>query len=98
MPSKAEKERRKQLLAPIQQQAAEAFEKGLPMSRERFHELFNFLDETLGTHGCDHSLRLTKRYLDAKGVGEQEVVMIWLGEHGGYCDCEVLANVEGYFE
>lgn len=98
MPSKAEKERRKQLLAPMLQQAAEAFEKGLPMSREQFRQLFDYLDEALGAHGCDHSPALTLRYLAAGGIEHPETVIAWLAEHGGHCDCEILANVEELFE
>ncbi|NML39378.1 DUF2695 domain-containing protein [Chitinophaga sp. G-6-1-13] len=98
MPSKAEKERRKQLLAPLLQQAAETFEKGLPMPRERFHQLFDYLDEVLGIHGCDHSPGLTLSYLHAAGVEYPDAILIWLQEHGGHCDCEILANVEDLFE
>ncbi|MBC9910092.1 DUF2695 domain-containing protein [Chitinophaga varians] len=98
MPSKAGKERRKQLLAPLQQEAAAAFEKGLPMSREQFHQLFDHLDEALGAHGCDHTPGWTLRYLAAERVEQSEVVMAWLAEHGGHCDCEILANVEELFE
>lgn len=98
MPSKAEKERRKQLLAPLQQQAAAAFEESLPMPREQFQQLFDYLDEALGRHGCDHSPRLTLRCLEAAGMEEPEPVLIWLRKHGGHCDCEILANVEDLFE
>ena len=33
------------------------------------------------------------QFLQANGLREATIIP-WLGEHGGYCDCEVLANVE----
>lgn len=42
------------------------------------------------------SLRLTTAFLESKKLDVQRVVP-WLREHGGYCDCEVLANVEDGF-
>lgn len=41
---------------------------------------------------CDHSLRTTEAFLRSLGVWSDEV-SDWLGEYGGFCDCEVLLNV-----
>ena len=59
--------------------------------------LFGHLDSELGNHPCDHTLRLTTAWLVANGH-EPERVVPWLRENGGYCDCEVLANVEDKLE
>ncbi len=67
----------------------------IPMSKEALRELFDQLDGGL-SQGCDHSLRLTTTFLEHKNLDVQRVVP-WLREHGGYCDCEVLANVEDKF-
>jgi hypothetical protein len=55
------------------------------------------LDEKLATVGCDDKLRLTKQFANEQQISF-EILEEWLGEHGGYCDCEVLANVEEQFE
>lgn len=67
----------------------------IPMPKEALRELFDHLDGAL-SEGCDHSLRLTTAFLESKKLEVQRVVP-WLREHGGYCDCEVLANVEDEF-
>lgn len=67
----------------------------IPMPKEGLRELFDHLDGALA-EGCDHSLRLTTAFLESKKLEVQRVVP-WLGEHGGHCDCEVLANVEDEF-
>jgi hypothetical protein len=41
---------------------------------------------------CDHTLKHTKKFLQEAGVWQDELVE-WLGEYGGYCDCEVVYNV-----
>jgi len=75
----------------------EEFEKSLPMSRELFQELFDYLDITLEDE-CDDTLRLTAAFLHAQKVENVDEVLFWLNDKGGYCDCEVLANVEELFE
>ena len=67
----------------------------IPLPREVLGELFDHLDGALA-EGCDHSLRLTTAFLESKKLGVQRVVP-WLRDHGGHCDCEVLANVEDEF-
>ena len=66
------------------------------MDKELFQELFDYLDEHLGD-GCDHNLTMTKEFLKDKGIENIDKVMEWLNNNGGYCDCEVLMNVEEKF-
>lgn len=68
-----------------------------PLDPGRLRELFDRLDELLGETPCDHSLRLTRAWLAERGVDATAVVP-WLEVHGGYCDCEVLANVEEHVD
>lgn len=98
MPDKNEKERRRQIHKELQEKAKIEFEKSLPVSREIFQNLFDFLDEKLEEHDCDDSLTLTKQFLETSHVTNTEVVENWLKENGGFCDCEVLYNVEEKFE
>ena len=92
MADKSEVQRRKELrrAAEAKQRASE--EAGLPVLKEVLWALFDYLDESLA-NGCDHSLRLTERFLASREI-KPELVAPWLGEYGGFCDCEVLFNVE----
>jgi len=67
----------------------------IPMPKETLKELFDYLDGAL-SEGCDHSLRLTTAFLERKKLDADRVIP-WLREHGGYCDCEALGNVEDKF-
>src|ERR1700751_2477628 len=63
---------------------------GMPLSPEQLHRLLDYLDANLKT--CDHTTKLTAIFLHVEQL-ETDKVLSWLGEHGGYCDCEVLANL-----
>ena len=67
------------------------------MLRDLMAMLFNHLDEVFGNEGCDHTLKITKSFLENRRLNPEKIIP-WLGEHGGYCDCEVLANVEESWE
>ena len=92
MPSKAETRRRKALVNQVaDRNRAEAAAKQ-PLSDAELDALFDHLDAAL-TQGCDHTLRFTREYLGGRSLAVERIVD-WLHEHGGYCDCEVLANVD----
>jgi len=93
-----EKQRKKELKKQWQLEQQMKFEESLPMSREQFIHLFDELDRCLEEQGCNHTNTLTVCILDDMKVTNKEEVIEWLREHGGYCDCEVLWNVEEYFE
>jgi hypothetical protein len=65
----------------------------LPLPIEELDALFDMLDEQLPRQGCDHSRRLTRAWLEAH-AHDVATVFAWLDKHSGFCDCEVLANVE----
>lgn len=90
---KAEKKKLAQHYKEMQRQA---FEDSLPMGRELFLELFEYIDEQLETTRCDDDFTLTEQFLRDKDV-DVEKVLKFLRENGGYCDCEVLFNVEDEF-
>lgn len=98
MPSKEEKERRKLIAEEMRLKANQEFESNLPMSREHFEKLFDYLDEKLSNVQCEDDLKFTTDYLMSSNIEDINSVKKWLGEHSGYCDCEVLANVEEMFE
>ena len=98
MPDKNEKERRKQIMDDLQKKAEKEFENSLPMSRDSFKNLFDYLDKELNEKGCDDTNSLTKTFLLQLDAQNVEKVLEWLVNYGGYCDCEILANGEEQFE
>lgn len=54
----------------------------------------DYLDENLPTKGCNNDLSMTISFLKEHSVKNIDNVIAWLQSKGGYCDCEVLANVE----
>lgn len=98
MPSKEEKESRKQTLQELKNKTKAEFNNSLPISAEKFQKLFDHLDEELEEKGCDDTNNITINFLKDSNIGNIEEVMSWLRINGGYCDCEILANVEEKFE
>ena len=93
-----DKARKKELLKDYKAKEKQSFLESLPTDEEVFWELFDYLDEHLEEQdGCDHSLSLTRAFLETKGV-EVERILEWIVDNGGGCDCEVLYNVEERFE
>lgn len=92
-----DKAEKKRLQQEMRQKEKQAFTESLPMSKEHFQELFDYLDESFEEQECDHTLRLTLEFLADRSIPADNVVA-WLKEHGGYCDCEALANVEEKFD
>ena len=57
--------------------------------------LFGYLGERLDHGRCDNTMRLTAEFLrKSDDCGDCEGALEWLAERGGFCDCEVLLNVE----
>lgn len=98
MPDRQEVERRKQINKELREKDAILFENSLPVSREEFQNLFDFLDTEIGENGCDDTLKITKEFLVTNHINNIPEIESWLRENGGFCDCEVLYNVEELFE
>lgn len=94
MPDKSEKERRKQIKDELKNKADQEFERSLPMKRDNFKKLFDYLDAQLTGKICDDTNILSKSYLLQSNIEKVDKVLEWLEEQGAYCDCEILANVE----
>lgn len=67
----------------------------IPMPHQDLCDLFDHLG-CQGAPPCGHTLRETTEFLQKRGLDLERIVP-WLHEHGGYCDCEVLGNVEDTF-
>jgi len=66
----------------------------IPMPHTELRDLFDYLDRNSGN--CDHTLRGTISFLEGRHLDTAPVVE-WLRKNGGYCDCEVISNVEDVF-
>ncbi len=97
MPDKNEKERRRQIMNKLTKKAKEEFELSLPMSRELFKNLFDYLDQKLTDSDCDNNLKSTTIFLETYNINNGDKIKEWLEDNGAYCDCEVLDNVEEMF-
>jgi hypothetical protein len=93
MAEKPNKEQRKARLRELRQREADDAEARLPMSLVDLAALLSHLDEGLDARPCDHTLALTRGFLIERTLPHDRIIP-WLAEQGGYCDCEVLANVE----
>ncbi len=91
-----DKAEKKRLQQESHEKEKQAFIESLPMSVEFFSELFDRLREKSVIQSCNNTLELTLEFLEHKGVSTGNVIE-WLKNHGGYCDCEVLMNVEDNF-
>ena len=47
----------------------QAFESSLPMARELFLDLFDYLNEQSETTGCNHDFSLTEQFLRRRSIG-----------------------------
>lgn len=65
----------------------------LPAPPLVLRELFDYLDRKLSEHDCEDNLRFAHEFVVARELPVRPM-LAWLEEHGGYCDCEALSNVE----
>jgi hypothetical protein len=65
----------------------------LPIFPEAFISRFDALSAELEYRACDHTLEKSMTWLAVHGYDVLAVTQ-WLKRRGGYCDCEVLLNVE----
>jgi hypothetical protein len=91
MPDQSEKERRKELLRNAKNAERLKAESELPASKEDLRDLLGWVDRSVGDR-CDHTMRYTLDFIRKRELDEERVVA-WLRQYGGYCDCEVAMNV-----
>jgi hypothetical protein len=92
-----DKANKKQLKTQWRSQQRQAARAALPLPVAELKALFGVLGAELPQHGCDRSRRLTVAWLTSRGH-DVERVSEWLDTQGGFCDCEVLANVEEHVD
>jgi hypothetical protein len=75
----------------------ESARNAFPLPPELVEALFAHVSARVSRSGCGHSLTATEEWIADKGV-DRDVVVSWLEENGGYCDCEVVGNAADHFE
>jgi hypothetical protein len=91
----SEDSRKDELKKAWREQERQKLLASIPMPPPDLRDLFDHLGSE-GAAECDHTLRVTTGFLQQRGLDVAHTIP-WLREHGGYCDCEVLANVEDEF-
>lgn len=93
MPNKDEKGRRREIVHALRDQERQKAREGFPAPILTLKGLFDFLDLRLSESECDDTLRFTQDYIRRNDMDERLTVE-WCEQNGGFCDCEVLDNVE----
>ena len=88
------KPRQEELKRAFKHQERQRLIDSIPISHEDLRDLFDHLDR--GGIECDHTFRETTSFLEARGLSVGRVTA-WLREYGGFCDCEVIYNVDEKF-
>lgn len=92
-----DKESKKAMRKAVRARERAAARAAFPLEPTQLQSLFDWLNVQLEDDRCDRTLRMTRAWLEQQGLDVQAVVT-WLEDNGGYCDCEVLANVEQHVE
>lgn len=92
----SDKDRKRELKVAFKAKEQEVLEASMPLSKTDLRDLLNYLDRPERLV-CYHALKETIVFLRSRALNPETIVP-WLGEHGGFCDCEVLANLENEFE
>jgi hypothetical protein len=87
--------RKESLKSAWKEQERQKIVASIPMSHQDLRDLFDYLDRE-DAPPCGHTLRATIEFLRNRGLDADRIVA-WLGEYGGYCDCEVIYNVDDKF-
>jgi hypothetical protein len=88
--SKAERKRLKDAYLRAQQAASAA---RIPLDRAQLQALLDHVDAAVALNGCDHTRATTDAWAEHEGI-DLERLHEGLEEYGGFCDCEVVMNVD----
>ncbi len=88
-----DEERKRDLKRAYRAQEHAAARTAMTLDEGLLVRLLDHLDAGLTTGACDHTLRLTRAWAAENGV-DADALAGSVAQFGGYCDCEVLANVD----
>jgi hypothetical protein len=84
-------ERKRDLKAQIKKAEQQRLIESLPVDLATLKCLLSHLNKDPAPP-CSHTHKETIEFLNERGI-DPNLVIPWLKEHGGYCDCEVIYNV-----
>ena len=87
---------KKALTKEFKEKELKAFRESLPMKETDFPPLFDFLDNELSENDCQGDCSLLEKYCKEKNL-DFITLTEWFKKYGGFCDCEILVNVEEQF-
>ena len=87
---KAERKRLKDEYLRAQQEASAA---RMPLDRAQLEALLDHVEAAVEANGCDHTLAATEAWAAREDI-DLERLHDGLEEYGGFCDCEVVMNVD----
>ena len=84
-------DRKRELKAQARAAERQKLLDSLPVDLGTLKELLSFLGKEPASP-CSHTYKETTEFLKSRNI-DPMVVIPWLREHGGFCDCEVIYNV-----
>lgn len=87
---------KKAMKKAFKEKAMNDFKESLPIKDIEFLPLFEFLENELDENDCSGDFALLEKYCKEKKI-DFSTLSAWLREHGGFCDCEILGNIEERF-
>ena len=88
-----DKNQKKSLKQAWRDEEREKSRRAFPLPVDELIQLFDMLDRELPHNPCNHTRRLTQAWLESRGHNVERM-FAWLDEHNGFCDCQILGNVE----
>jgi hypothetical protein len=79
------------------EQGRQKAQAAFPLPNELLESLFASVEAKINKEGCDHSHRFTDSWV-SEHKQPRDPILKWLEEHGGFCDCEVVANAQDHWE
>jgi hypothetical protein len=93
MTTKDEKAERKRLKDEYLRAQQEASAARMPLDRAQLEALLEHVEAAVEANGCDHTLAATEAWAAREGI-DLDGLHDGLEEYGGFCDCEVVMNVD----
>ncbi len=86
-----DKEQKKILKAQFKKNEQDTIRASIPMTIDNLKDLMSFLNRDSAPE-CKHTLKQSIQFIESRQL-DTNIIIPWLGEHGGFCDCEVISNV-----
>jgi Protein of unknown function (DUF2695) len=90
---KSRTDERRELKRAFKKSERAAARELMVLDEAALRSLFGHVDAALASRGYDHSLLATREWALANSV-EPDALAASLAHFGGFCDCEVVANVQ----